>query len=102
MPAQAAPDWQRIASHAPNYEVCPSRFARFANPSTVAPPAKMAMGGWRRPGGNRYKVAGLDLFRCSSLETFASRAAAAREWGLGSFFSAQQNHPSADQVWNQC
>src|SRR5580704_18757556 len=98
MLAQAARGWQRIASRAPNYEVCPSRFARFANPSTVAPPAKMEMEGWRRPGGNRYKVAGLDLFRCSFPETLASRAAAAAESGLGSFPSVRQNHPSADQV----
>src|ERR1700685_2045374 len=99
MQAPATRDSKRIASHAAGYEACPNHFARFANPSTLAPTEKMRIGGWKQLLRSRYTTAESDFLRCPFFETYGPPDAAATELRFDSLlFSLRQNHPSADQV----
>src|ERR1700722_1784482 len=102
MQAPATRDSKRIPSHAPDCEVCPNHFARFASPSTLAQAEEKAIGGWKQLLRSRYTTAELDFLRCPFFVTCGPRDAAATELRFKSLRSLRQNQPSADQVWNQC
>src|ERR1700722_2441800 len=103
MQAPEARDWQKNPSHAADCGACPNRSARFASPSTLAPTAKMVIGGWKQLLRSRYTTAELDFLRCPFFVTCDPRDAATTELRFKSLpFSLRQNQPSADQVWNQC
>src|SRR5580704_12682466 len=99
MQAPEARDSQRTPSHAADCEACPNHFARSASPSTIAPTAKMAIGGWKQLLRSRYTTAELDFLRCPFFVTCGPRDAATTELRLKSLpISLRQNQPSADQV----